>query len=410
MTELPQNIKDSWIGKFVEYAQPLPTPEIFKKWAAVSCVMGALERRVWVTTTDSIMFPNHYILLVAPPGVGKSRIISEVHSFWASTGVLKLAPDSATKAAMVDALSEAVRSFKLGDETIYTHSLQIASREFGTLIHEYDNETMNFYNNIWDCPDNHRERLRYGEHKNIDIDFVQVNLLAGTQPAYLGNLLPPDAFGMGFTARLMMVYCGQAKRPSLFQKVQRDQNAKEFLKTDLKRILTLVGEMTFTAEGIEFLESWYNENNSDAPDHPRLEAYNVRRAMTIQKIAMAVCVSKDSSLIIDAEDLAFALALMHEAESVMPEVFKGMNTPESSEVMAELYNFAITRYNKTGKKPLPEYMLMDFLRQKVEAHKIDPIMRHMITSGLLEEAPGSSISEGKFQLLGKRYIPITRLV
>lgn len=406
MTELPQHIKESWIGRFVEYAQPLPTPEIFKKWAAVSCIMGALERRVWVTTTDSMMFPNHYIILVAPPGVGKSRIITEVHSLWAMTGILKLAPDSATKAAMVDSLNEAKRSFKLVDETIYMHSLNIASREFGTLIHEYDNETMNFYNNIWDCPDNHRERLRYGESKNVDIDFVCVNMIAGTQPAYLGNLLPPDAFGMGFTARLMMVYCASAKRPPLFgPKINKDGKSKEELIKDLKRVITLCGEMSYSQDAITFLEDWYSQDNSDAPDHARLAAYNVRRPMTIQKIAMAASAARGNSLIIEKEDLTFALALMLEAEDVMPEVFKGMNTPESSEVMAELYNYCIVRYTRSGRKPLPENMLIDFLRQKVEVHKIDPIMKHMQTSGLLREAPGSEILDGKFLVLGKRFIP-----
>lgn len=411
MTGLPQHIKESWIGRFVEYAQPFPTPEIFKKWAAVSCVMGALERRVWVTTTDSMMYPNHYIILVAPPGVGKSRVITEVHSLWASTGVLKLAPDSATKAAMVDALNEAKRSYKYQDETYYCHALNIASREFGTLIHEYDNETMNFYNNIWDCPDNHRERLRYGDSKNIDIDFVCVNMLAGTQPAYLGNLLPPDAFGMGFTARLMMVYCGSAKRPPLFGvKAAKDGKAKEELVKDLKRIITLVGEMTFEPEAVTFLEDWYNLDNADAPDHSRLQAYNVRRAMTIQKIAMALSAARGNSLIINKDDLEFSLSLMLEAETFMPEVFKGMNTPESSEVMAELYNYCIVHYNRSGKRPISEHMVMDFLRQKVEAHKIDHIMKHMLSTGMLKEAPSSEIVDGQFKTIPKSYIPVPRTI
>jgi hypothetical protein len=216
---------------------------------------------------------------------------------------------------------------------------------------------------------------------------------------------------MGFTARLLMIYCGKAKRPALFgAKTVKDNSTREALSADLKRIITLVGEMTFTSEAVEFIEEWYSQDNEDAPDHARLQAYNVRRAMTLQKIAMAVSAAKGNSLQITKADLEFSLSIMLEAESFMPEIFRGMNVPESSEVMAELYNYCIVIYSRNNKTPISEHMIIDFLRQKVEAYKIDHIMKHMVTSGLLKEAASSEITNGNFTITGKRFIPVPRTI
>lgn len=123
---LPPFIAESWIGKFCNFTDPLPTPDIFKLWSGVSCVMGALERRCWIRVLGNTTYASSYIILVAPPGVGKSMIVREVSKFWLATGTLKIGPDAATKAAMVDALAAAQRSYKDGTELVSFHSLQLA--------------------------------------------------------------------------------------------------------------------------------------------------------------------------------------------------------------------------------------------------------------------------------------------
>lgn len=404
--ELPQFIKESWIGKFVKYASPIPTPDQYKLWAGIACMMGTLERRVWVYSAGGELYASHYILLVAPPGVGKSKIIKEVKKFWIATNLLKVAPDSATRAAMVDELIASQRHFDYNGERIIFHSLQVAATEFGVLIPAYDHQAMNFYNLIWDCEDTHKERLRHGEHKTIDIDYPQINMLAGTQPAYLGALLPPDAFGMGFTARLFMIYQGEPTRPTLFgDSATLDENLRKEMIKDIAQIVKMKGEMKFSKEAMAFIEEWYYRND-DAPDHPRLEVYNIRRAMTLQKVCMGIAAGCQS-MEITFPMAEFALAAIRDVEKDMPEIFKGMSVPDTSNVMAELFNFTITRWLKTDKKPVSEHMLIDFLKSRVEIHKIDPIMKHMVTSGMLKEAPNVS-EPGKFEIFSKRYIPIPK--
>lgn len=62
---------DNWIEGFMEYTDHLPSPELFRKWSAIAAVAAALERRCWVHTMGSNLYPSMYIVLVAPPGGGE---------------------------------------------------------------------------------------------------------------------------------------------------------------------------------------------------------------------------------------------------------------------------------------------------------------------------------------------------
>ena len=61
----------SWIEAFLEYTEILPSPPLLRKWAAISYVAAAMERKMWVRTMGADLYPNLYTFLVGPPGVGK---------------------------------------------------------------------------------------------------------------------------------------------------------------------------------------------------------------------------------------------------------------------------------------------------------------------------------------------------
>src|SRR5438105_11465498 len=88
-----------WIEGFQSFSDGMPSPLIFRKWAAISAIAGALQRRVYVTTSISRIYPNLYIVLVAPPTIGKSQAITPIHQIWSSLNTLHVAPDSVTRAS-----------------------------------------------------------------------------------------------------------------------------------------------------------------------------------------------------------------------------------------------------------------------------------------------------------------------
>src|SRR5437867_4059065 len=66
----------SWIEDFVKFTASIESPEIFRRWTAITTIAAVLEQKVWAWTND-VIYPNMYTFLVGHPGVGKSRTINE---------------------------------------------------------------------------------------------------------------------------------------------------------------------------------------------------------------------------------------------------------------------------------------------------------------------------------------------
>ena len=66
------------------------------------------------------MFPNTFILLVSPPGVGKTDAIRTVRDVWSHFANLPVAPLSMTGKGIVDQLAseQSVQSVKIGGEQV----------------------------------------------------------------------------------------------------------------------------------------------------------------------------------------------------------------------------------------------------------------------------------------------------
>ena len=103
-------ILNNWIDEFVELTNHLPSPLLFRKWAGISAIAGVLERKVWVRTMNMELYPNLYVVLTGPPGVGKTVATSLVEDLWRAIPGLPVAPKSVTKPSLIDALTDAKRS------------------------------------------------------------------------------------------------------------------------------------------------------------------------------------------------------------------------------------------------------------------------------------------------------------
>ena len=56
----------NWVDTFVEYTAFMPTSPLLRRWAGISAIAGALERKVWAESMGKPLYPNMYIMLIAP--------------------------------------------------------------------------------------------------------------------------------------------------------------------------------------------------------------------------------------------------------------------------------------------------------------------------------------------------------
>lgn len=351
-----------------------------------------------------------YILLVAEPGIGKSIVLEETHKLLVETSVLKIAPASITKASLVDALAEAARSIVLSKEKVdIFHCLQMIAEEFGVLVHSNDNELLNFLNHIWDCPETYTESRRHLD-EDIYISRPTLNMIAGTQPAYLGELLPEGAWRMGFCSRTIMVYAGEGIRKSLFSDDAQNEVLGRKLLRDLEKITTLYGQFVFLPDAGARIDKWHLEEcTKDGPSHTRLANYSARRIKNLLKLCMVESASNGDSLQISLTDVENSLNRLRTAETYMEEIFKTMAVTSQENILADTFNYTLQHYMKEG-AGIVDTKLKRFIASRVPANQVNFVVATMIEGGMIKKDLGVKVKDKFGNMLpapNDFYIPIT---
>jgi hypothetical protein len=375
----------NWIDAFMDYTQNLPSPELFRKWCAISAVAGALERKVWVYSMGSNLYPTLYVILVAPPGVGKTVVTSEVDSLWKELPDQYTASTSVSKASLIDDLRDAERTIVRPKETPSTvsfNSIKVLVNELQVLIPAYENEFMGVMTDLYDGR-GYSERKRTKD-LNFSIPAPQISMLGGTTPSYLNNLLPDGAWDQGFLSRTLLIYAGTRVLVNPFADLETSAPLRKRLSKDLQHIGNLYGRMRLTEEAATAYVEWYMAGGPPTPDHPKLHHYLTRRGAHLLKLCMVASVAESDDLTITLEHYQTALSWLIEMEHYIPDIFKSMTSGGDGKVIEETWYFAYKLYAR-DKEPIPEHKIQMFVQQRVPAHSVDHIIRVMVKSGLFKE-------------------------
>lgn len=378
---------ENYIDAFMSYTQGRGSPSIFRRWSGIFLVGAALERRAWVRTAKGRLFPNQYIILTGPAGVGKSLCTTAVYDLLdelrSPETPFHIAPTSVTKASLIDALNDAERRILRPTETpavISFNSLTIVPNEFGVFLPSWEGDFMSTLTDLWDCG-------RYAETRrtskvNINIPNTQLNLFSATTPAHLNNLLPEGAWEQGFMSRTLICFSGEIVHTDLFMFDMMDEGARSCLVSDLRDIYKIYGEFTVSDDTKEAINEWAKQGGPPAPDHPKLSSYRIRRPAHLLKLCIIASASSGSDKIITLDHFAEALDWLIELETFMPDVFKSMKTGGDGRAIEECWHYAYTSWIKT-KEPVPEAKLFAFLQERVPVHNIERIIDVMTRAQLL---------------------------
>lgn len=379
---------------FAKYCEGFPSPKTFLDWGGIACVSGALTRRVWAVTRNNILYPNTIIILVAPPAIGKSMVLKEVVELWSEalhptqrTPCFNVAPTSVTKASLIDALKQGeftpLVSVNNQPATIFTyHSLLIAVPEFGVFCPSHDTEFLNTINDLYDCRANYAERRRTLKEV-INIARPHISIVGGTQPAFLGSILPEAAFGMGFMSRCLMIYADTCPQIPLFSSsAQRQHSLRAQMLSKLGEISELYGEFSWQEKVKTEIQSFVSAGMPPRQEHLRLYHYNARRDLQLLKLCLIFAGSR-ASMEVNMEDYERAKEHLLDAERRMPEIFKDMAAGPDTQTIADLVYQVKILFAKTGKQ-VHEARLVDFLHSRVPAHKVLDIIATAVRADMLE--------------------------
>jgi len=389
----------SWTDGFNQYMDGKGSPPIFTKWAGIFAIACALERRCFIRNAKGYIYPNIFLLVTGPAGVGKTLATKQARRLLKEVNWLHIAPTSVTKASLVDALVVAERKEIYPMETpsiLSFNALNVVSNELGTFLPQYDNEFMSFLTDVWDGEE-YAETRRTAKI-SIKMEAPLINLAAATTPSFLTGFLPEGAWDQGFLSRCNIIYSGATGPTSLFAEPVYEKKLEEDLIDDLNVIGKMHGRMTFTEEAKAQIEQWHLAGGPPEPTHPKLVSYNARRTAHLLKLCMVACASSSDDLVITLDHFVEALDWLMEAEGVVPDIFKAMKTGGDGKVMEECWHFLYELWVRE-KKAVLEHRLYHFLQERTPAHNVQRILDVMEKSGLITK---------KFGETGHVYTPSTR--
>lgn len=387
-----------WIEDFLTYTEGMASPEIYRLWSAISCLAGALERRVWLRALEHVnTYPNLYVICVGAPGVGK-QVIDLVKELWEevpdpekdSRPLFHVAPDSVSKASLMDSIVRAKRTFlpPSGPPLVY-HSLLIAAEEFEFFLPAYDKEFISALNKIFNNPAKHQEVRRTGSVRELELSFPQLNILAGAQPAYFASTFPEEAWNTGLARRIILVYAAETPFVPLFQEREDRSWLRRKLVTGLGRAGQLWGQMRWeTAAGSRVAE-WHREGGQPQPQHSKLQHYLRSRTMHVLKLSMVSAISRSAELVIKLEDVERAIGWLLAAEHFMPDIFREMVGKSDAQVVEELHYVVQAWQARNRGKCAPAEFLIDFLHKRVPSEKIEKILWVAKQAGMLVPVAGT---------------------
>lgn len=199
-----------FIKHYMEYMDGQETPYSFDFWSAIWVVSSLLRRRVFINRPGSPVWPNMYVLLVAPPAVARKGVaISK------ATELMQWYLHSTQSPSMLYAgsLTPSMLTTEMAvlSETLGYSSVLLAIPELSrSFARNAAKSTIAFLTDLFDT-----KELETGGTKRdgtYTIKKASINLLAASTPVWLGSFGSRDAVAGGFASRCIYVSEDRPKR------------------------------------------------------------------------------------------------------------------------------------------------------------------------------------------------------
>lgn len=395
---------DSLIDLWLEYTKHTPSPERFRRWVAIHAIGAAGERRIWSVINGMVLYPNLFLFLVGPPGVGKSAAINPMSEVLRKSTATKIAPTDMSKQGLLDTLITCEGGGVVGEgddgEAFDYHYMTIYISELSNFMSQYDGALAGLLTDLFDCGPMVEEKKRGIAGAPKVIPFPGISFIMGTATQNLGATISDEMWGSGFMARVIMVYSDQLIRPAspaaMFSVPKRSEAIADELDLALRRIKALSGEMIWEFEAQMAIWEFWTKEESTAPIHNRLANYTTRRWMHLAKLCMIAALS-DERMIIQVEDFHAAKSWLLEVEALMPEIFKGMASHEDGQVYEELRLAMWNDMLRLKVHFLPIAWIWAFLAKRVSSYSIPRMIEVAENAAIIQRKAGTSGEDAMYR-------------
>ncbi len=389
---MARNLSD-WLDSFMEMTDNSEPPYLFRKWAGISAIASALQRKVRVELRLSLTFyPNLYVVLVGPSATGKGTAMKFASDIIEQVPTIRLSAQATSLQALIRRMKETNLTdvnVETGEQT-YHSSLTIFSTEFTVFLGYHNQELIAALCEWYDC--HNRWTYETIARKKEEVVGVWVNLFAGTTPDAIQASLPIESIGGGLTSRIIFVV--EEKRGKLVvvpTKTEKEMRLQQQLVYDLEAINRLSGIMQYTEGFLKIYSDWCYYADGHRPfQDKKFDGYCGRRRKHLITLAMVCCASHSDEMIMTSEDIDRAIALLAEVEIKMGKVFKGMGRSGT----ADLLNDAVTFIANSAVPDIPLFQFARYFEGDMDKIEMDRVITTLEAMNLIKiiKTPGVGIT------------------
>lgn len=341
---------------------------------------------MWTQLQINKMYANLYVMLIGPPGVGKTQALAPMSQFLRKSTAVTLAPTDMSKQGLLDALAEAARGALIDGRPFDYHFMALHISELSNFMSKYDAELAGLLTDLFDCPPFSEEKKRSGAGKFINNPGL--SFIIGTATKNLGSTITDDMWGSGFMARVVLVFSAEdVKTGDIFEPLPLNEALGDQIVDGLRRIGEMKGPMGWEREARDLLLHFKDHQKVGAPLHNRLENYVTRRWMHLCKLCMIAALS-DERTIVYPEDFHLAKSWLLEAEHFMPEIFKDMVHHEDGQIYEEMRSQFFALYMRSP-DPVPAQHLYQFLAKRVGNHSVERMIQIAVAADYFRRVAGT---------------------
>src|SRR5262249_41561203 len=146
-----------------------------------------------------------------------------------------------------------------------------------------------------DCLSNYDEARRWAKNEQqAVIQNPGMSVLMGVQPGMAATLLPEEAWQVGVTSRLILIYSNEEIVVNPFLERPQQKALEGQLLSGLSRIGGHTGQIVFSQQARADFEEWLHSGYAPKPGHPKLIHYTKRRGVHALKLSMISAISRGS--------------------------------------------------------------------------------------------------------------------
>jgi hypothetical protein len=369
----------NWLKGLADYVENTEAPRHFWLWGGIFTICCALQRRVWLPYGIQTVYPNLYVLIVAPPGGRKGGPVGLARDMLQDLDH-HVSADSLSKRRLTRHLGEisGKAHFDYKGKPRAQAPLAIISKEFSSLL-TLDPKVM--IEILTDLFDSHG-RWDY-ETDGVGMDNIRgvcVSCFAASTPTWIAGNLPPESIGGGFTSRCVLIY-GDIKYKEVAIPDELDPKLYTALIQDLNRISRLVGEFTWNDETREYFTDWYSTIPAKVKriKDARLHTFMSRVHVIVLKVAMALRVAHSEELILTADDIGNAVDIV---EATLPDASSALGGHGRSKTSKEV-EVILNQIRMSGKLTFTELLRMN--HRNTNKTELEEVMETVCGLGYVKE-------------------------